>query len=135
MDGAPGSAPRDLAGPVARRGAGGEMVLGVRLSGEDKDYTENELGQMLEICSALDSEPDLDYFNITVGTSAGLAGSTHIVPPMEYETGYTAPISASIKSVVTKPIFVAPKGPINGNPDKVTAALAAIKATISESFS
>ena len=35
----------------------------------------------------------------------------------------------------TKPIFVAPKGPINGNPDKVTAALAAIKATISESFS
>jgi len=55
----------------------------------------------------LDSGSDLDYFNITVGTSAGLAGSTHIVPPMEYETGYTAPISASIKSVVTKPIFVA----------------------------
>ena len=92
---------------ATRRGAGAEMVLGVRLSGEDKDYTENDLDQMLEICSALDSEPDLDYFNITVGTSAGLAGSTHIVPPMEYETGYTAPISASIKSVVTKPIFVA----------------------------
>ena len=92
---------------ATRRGAGAEMVIGVRLSGEDKDYTENDLDQMLEICSALDSEPDLDYFNITVGTSAGLAGSTHIVPPMEYETGYTAPISASIKSVVTKPIFVA----------------------------
>ena len=92
---------------ATRRGAGAEMVLGVRLSGEDKDYTENDLDQMLEICSDLDSEPDLDYFNITVGTSAGLAGSTHIVPPMEYETGYTAPISASIKSVVTKPIFVA----------------------------
>ena len=92
---------------AARRGAGEEMIVGVRLSGEDKDYTENELGQMLEICSALDSESDLDYFNITLGTSAGLAGSTHIVPPMEYETGYTAPISASIKSVVTKPIFVA----------------------------
>ena len=55
---------------ATRRGAGAEMIVGVRLSGEDKDYTENDLGQMLEICSALDSESDLDYFNITVGTSA-----------------------------------------------------------------
>jgi 2,4-dienoyl-CoA reductase-like NADH-dependent reductase (Old Yellow Enzyme family) len=92
---------------ATRRGAGEEMIVGVRLSGEEKDYTGNELDQMLEICSALDIETDLDYLNITVGTSAGLMGSTHIVPPMEYETGYTAPISASIKSVVTKPVFVA----------------------------
>ena len=92
---------------ATRRGAGEEMIVGVRLSGEDKDYTENELDQMLEICSALDIEAELDYLNITVGTSAGLAGSTHIVPPMEYDTGYTAPISESIKSVVTKPVFVA----------------------------
>ena len=35
----------------------------------------------------------------------------------------------------TIPIFAAPKGPINGKPDKVSAALVAIIATISESFS
>ena len=34
-----------------------KMIVGVRLSGEDKDYTENDLNQTLEICSALDSEP------------------------------------------------------------------------------
>ena len=92
---------------ATRRGAGEEMIVGVRLSGDEKDYAGTELDQMLEICSALDGDPNLDYLNITVGTSAGLVGSTHIVPPMEYETGYTAPISASIKAIVTKPVFVA----------------------------
>jgi 2,4-dienoyl-CoA reductase-like NADH-dependent reductase (Old Yellow Enzyme family) len=92
---------------ATRRGVGDEMIVGVRLSGDEKDYDGTELEQMLEICSALDDDPNLDYFNITAGTSAGLVGSTHIVPPMEYETGYTAPISASIKATVTKPVFVA----------------------------
>ena len=81
---------------ATRRGAGEEMIVGVRLSGDEKDYAGTELDQMLEICSALNDDLNLDYFNITAGTSAGLVGSTHIVPPMEYETGYTAPISASI---------------------------------------
>ena len=92
---------------ATRRGAGEEMIVGVRLSGDEKDYAGTELDQMLEICSALDGDPNLDYFNITAGTSAGLVGSTHIVPPMEYQTGYTAPISASIKAIVNKPVFVA----------------------------
>ena len=92
---------------AARRGAGEEMVLGIRLSGDEKDHDGLETPDMIEITRALGAEPALDYLNVTAGTSAGLAGSTHIVPSMRFETGYTAPLAAAIKGVVAKPVFVA----------------------------
>jgi len=49
----------------------------------------------------------LDYLNVTAGTSAGLAGSVHIVPPMMFETGYTAPLAAAVRAKVDIPVFVA----------------------------
>ena len=92
---------------AARRGAGDDMVIGVRLSGEERDYGGLGLEEILEVCASLNMETELDYFNVTVGTSAGLAGSTHIVPSMAYEAGYTAPIASPIKALVSKPVFVA----------------------------
>ena len=92
---------------ATRRGVGEDMVLGVRLSGEEKDNDGTELEEMLEVCAALDTNSALDYFNVTAGTSAGLAGSTHIVPPMAYEAAYTVPIAAALKARVSKPVFVA----------------------------
>ena len=92
---------------ATRRGMGEDMVLGVRLSGEEKDNDGTELEEMLEVCAALDTNSALDYFNVTAGTSAGLAGSTHIVPPMAYEAAYTVPIAAALKARVRKPVFVA----------------------------
>ena len=96
------------------------MVLGVRLSGEEKDNDGTELEEMLEVCAALDTNSALDYFNVTAGTSAGLAGSTHIVPPMAYEAAYTVPIAAALKAQVSKPVFVA--GRIN-QPQTAAAVL------------
>ena len=105
---------------ATRRGAGEDMVLGVRLSGEEKDNEGTELEEMLEVCAILDTNSALDYFNITAGTSAGLAGSTHIVPPMAYEAAYTVPIAAALKARVSKPVFVA--GRIN-QPQTAAAVL------------
>ena len=105
---------------ATRRGAGEDMVLGVRLSGDEKDHGGTELDEMLEVCAALDANPALDYLNITAGTSAGLAGSTHIVPPMAYEAAYTVPIAAAVKERVAKPVFVA--GRIN-QPQTAAAVL------------
>ena len=68
----------------------------------------------------MDSNSALDYFNVTAGTSAGLAGSTHIVPPMVYEAAYTVPIAAALKARVSKPVFVA--GRIN-QPQTAAAVL------------
>ena len=90
-----------------RRGAGDDMVIGIRLSGEEMDHDGVEVDEMLEIAQAIGADEELDYLNVTAGTSAGLAGSTHIVPSMRFETGYTTPLSAAIRAVVNKPVFVA----------------------------
>ncbi len=90
-----------------RRGAGDDMILGIRLSGEEKDHDGIEADEMLEVAQAIARNDGLDYLNVTAGTSAGLAGSTHIVPSMRLKAGYTTPLSASIRSVVDKPVFVA----------------------------
>jgi hypothetical protein len=49
----------------------------------------------------------LDYYNVIAGTSATLAGAVHIVPPMIVENAYVAPFAKAMKSVVSKPVFVA----------------------------
>ncbi|MHA1554292.1 MAG: FAD-dependent oxidoreductase, partial [Alphaproteobacteria bacterium] len=41
------------------------------------------------------------------GTSAGLAGSVHIVPPMAVENAYLAPLAAAIRARMSIPVFVA----------------------------
>jgi 2,4-dienoyl-CoA reductase-like NADH-dependent reductase (Old Yellow Enzyme family) len=92
---------------AVRQGAGEDMIVGVRLSGDEREHGGIELDEMLDICKSLDELTTLDYFNVTAGTSAGLHGSTHIVPPMAYDAGYTVPLAAAIKARVSKPVFVA----------------------------
>ncbi len=92
---------------ATRRGAGDAMVVGIRLSGDEKDHDGIEADEMLKVAEALGKNPSLDYLNVTAGTSAGLAGSTHIVPSMRYDTAYTTPLSAAIRQKVQKPVFVA----------------------------
>ncbi len=92
---------------ATRRGCGPDMVLGLRLSGDEKDHDGLEAPDMLAIARALNAEAEVDYLNITAGTSAGLAGSTHIVPSMRSAAGYTAPLAAAIRAEVAKPVFVA----------------------------
>lgn len=92
---------------ATRRGAGEAMIVGVRLSGEEKDHDGLEQVEMLNVAEALAVGNALDYLNVTAGTSAGLAGSTHIVPPMAYEAAYTAPLAAAVRKRVTKLVFVA----------------------------
>jgi 2,4-dienoyl-CoA reductase-like NADH-dependent reductase (Old Yellow Enzyme family) len=90
-----------------RRGVGKDMLIGIRLSGEEKDHGGVQADEMLQMAEAIGRNPELDYLNVTAGTSAGLAGSTHIVPSMRQEVGYTTPLSAAIRAVVSKPVFVA----------------------------
>ncbi len=64
----------------------------------------------------------LDYVSVVAGTSATLAGSDHIVPPMNEANAYTAPLAARAKAVVTVPVIVA--GRIN-QPQEAEAVIAA----------
>lgn len=92
---------------AARAGAGPDLAIGMRLSAEERDHDGLEAGECLEIAGALAGDGMLDYLNVTAGTSAGLAGSIHIVPTMAFETGYTAPLAAAVRQVIDIPVFVA----------------------------
>ena len=82
-------------------------VVGLRVSiGErsPEGLTEDESLAAVEL---LDREGGPDYFSVAAGTSATLAGSDHIVPPMAMPNAYTAPLAAAVRAVVRVPVLVA----------------------------
>ncbi len=97
---------REVLGAV-RAGAGEGLVVGMRISGDELDHGGLQADEVLAITSVLCSDGVLDYVNVTAGTSAGLAGSTHIVPSMAFDNAYVAPLAASIKERISIPVFVA----------------------------
>jgi 2,4-dienoyl-CoA reductase-like NADH-dependent reductase (Old Yellow Enzyme family) len=88
-----------------RRDAGPELVVGMRISGDEKDHEGLEESESLAACVALGDS--LDYLNVIAGTSASLGGAVHIVPPMAIGHAYVAPFAAAVKARVKIPVFVA----------------------------
>jgi 2,4-dienoyl-CoA reductase-like NADH-dependent reductase (Old Yellow Enzyme family) len=90
-----------------RAKVGTGMVVGIRISGDEMTDAGMDAGAVLEICRSIDSDGQVDYFNVIAGSSADAAGWTHVFPPMAMDTGYVAPYSAAVKQVVSKPVLVA----------------------------
>ncbi|MEX0807154.1 MAG: FAD-dependent oxidoreductase [Dongiaceae bacterium] len=105
-----------------RRHVGDDFVVGLRISGEDRDQDGQKEGEALDAILSLEKDGALDYYNVIAGSSATYAGAIHIVPPMIVENAYVAPFAATVKANVSKPVFVA--GRINQPQDaeKVLAA-------------
>lgn len=95
----------DVAAAI-RAAVGDSFVVGVRISGDERDAEAIAVSEVLEVCRALDGEGTLDYFHVIAGNSASLSGAIHIVPPMFYETAYVAPFAATVKAIVSKPVIV-----------------------------
>lgn len=83
------------------------FVVGLRITGEEHDSQTLDASEVLAFCRLLDADGDVDYFNVVAGTSATLKGAVHIVPPMHFSGGYSAPFAAAMKAAVSKPVFVA----------------------------
>ena len=96
----------DEVAAAIRQKVGDKFVVGVRISGEEKDVEAIDVGEVLEVCRMLDKTGLIDFFHVIAGTSASLSGAIHIVPPMYLETGYIAPFAATVKGIVSKPVFV-----------------------------
>ncbi|MGE5132481.1 MAG: FAD-dependent oxidoreductase, partial [Gemmatimonadota bacterium] len=90
---------RAQAGPVA--------AVGIRISVDERDPAGLPEDIALHACAALASAGLIDYVSVTVGTSATLAGSGHIVPEMGWRAGYTAPAARRMKEAVGVPVMVA----------------------------
>lgn len=72
-----------------------DLIVGMRLSGDEFDTEGQDEDMMFEICRSL--APSLDYLNVIAGTSASAGGAVHIVPPMTVSNGYMAPFAAKLK--------------------------------------
>ncbi|WP_170327663.1 FAD-dependent oxidoreductase [Ruegeria arenilitoris] len=86
---------RDIAADI-RAKAGKDFIIGLRLSGDERSHEGLEQSDMLEACAMIAADGVLDYFSVVAGSSATLAGSVHIAPPMFEEVGYTAPMGQAI---------------------------------------
>ncbi len=82
-------------------------VLGLRLSIDERSPDGLTQDEALAVLAALDADGGPDYVNVIAGTSATLAGSDHIVPPMTMANAYTAPLAVAAKRVVQVPVLVA----------------------------
>ena len=92
---------------AVRANADDSMVVGMRISADEMQHDGLTPEVVLDICMALDGDGVLDYFNVAAGSMSGLSGIIHVVPPMNFEGGYTAPLAAAIRSKLSKPVFVA----------------------------
>jgi len=87
-----------------RSKVGRDFVVGLRITGDEKDADSIEASEVLQFCRMLDGDAaTLDYYNVIAGSSASLAGAIHIVPPMIVENAYVAPFAKAMKAVVSKP--------------------------------
>lgn len=90
-----------------REGAGPDLAVGLRISIGEESPDGLTPEESIEGVAALDRDGLLDYVSVVVGTSATLAGSDHIVPPMTIPVGYITPLSARMKEAVSVPVMVA----------------------------
>ena len=88
---------REIAADI-RAKAGEDFVVGLRLSGDERSHEGVEPSDMLDACELLAGDESLTYFSVVAGSSATVAGSVHIVPPMNEEVGYTAPLGQAVKA-------------------------------------
>lgn len=102
-----------------------DFVIGLRISAGERDEEGLTGDEALAACVALEAE--LDYVNVTTGTSASVGGAVHIAPPMAFAPGYVAPDAGAFRKALKVPVFVA--GRIN-QPQEAEAILAAGQADV-----
>ena len=69
-----------------RAKTGNDMVIGIRISGDEMSHDGLSTVEVLAVCEALDRDGLIDYYSVIAGSSADVAGSIHLVPPLPYGT-------------------------------------------------
>lgn len=95
---------REIIAQIRER-IGPDLVLGMRISGEEQTTDGLDHAAVLRICEQLEADGGLDYYNVTSGSSRESGAATNIVPPMGTEMALTTPFSTAIKGRVSKPVI------------------------------
>ena len=104
-----------------RAHVGAETVVGVRVSTEEDPNDPSRQEELLTLLGDCARTGLIDYVSVVLGTSATLAGSDHIAPPMTRPAGYVAPYAARVRAAVSVPVMVA--GRVN-QPQEAEAIIA-----------
>ncbi|MCP5155801.1 MAG: FAD-dependent oxidoreductase [Ectothiorhodospiraceae bacterium] len=86
---------------------GRDLVLGVRISMDEMNHEGLVPEETLEVCQALDADGAIDFIDVIAGSMTGLAGAVHVVPPMNVDPGYLAPVAGRLRALVETPVLVA----------------------------
>lgn len=92
---------------AVRKGAGDEIVVGIRISADEMDGEGLRPGETIEVLEAIDADGKLDYFNIIASTTASYAGWLHIIPHMAMPNACLAPLGRQVKDAVSLPVMIA----------------------------
>ena len=92
---------------AVRGRVGSEVVVGMRISVKEHDPAGLPEEVAIEAGAGLAAAGLVDYISVTSGTSAGLAGSDHIVPEMHFRNAYTATLAGRVRAVAQVPVLVA----------------------------
>ena len=90
-----------------RDAVGPSMAVGLRMSVGEETEDGFSADESIAALQRMSGRGLFDYVSVVAGTSATLAGSDHIVPPMTMVSGYTTPLAARVKQVVDVPVIVA----------------------------
>lgn len=81
-----------------------ELVVGLRISCDEKDENGIDKEDAIEVLKYLENE--LDYASIVAGTSSSLGGAVHIVPPMAFKSAYLQQETDSLRAKLSLPIIL-----------------------------
>ena len=90
-----------------REHVGADTVVGMRISGDEMHPEGGDPDEILEVCRLIAADGGVNYLNVIAGSMIALKGSIHVVPPMNIEHGYLAPMADAVKKLVDIPVFVA----------------------------
>ncbi len=89
------------------RAAAPGLVVGVRISGDERTHDGLTPEVVAGVCRILDEEGLVDYVSVCAGSSSSLAGALHIAAPMSESAAYVAPLGAAVREVVGVPVVLA----------------------------
>ena len=88
-----------------RQAVGDDLIIGIRIAGEEYDPDGLQMDDTLAACKVLESEQLVDYVNVCAAGTHSLAGTSYIVPPMFAETGQSLPYAETVRREVSVPVF------------------------------
>lgn len=82
------------------------FVIGVRVSTESHANDGVPTDVMLRACHQLESDGEIDYLSLVVGSASTQGAATHVVPPMHYGLGYVIPSTKLFREELKLPLMI-----------------------------